>query len=462
MSSAQRLILLREKLGFSQRDLAKEFDVSHGAIAQWEAGSRPVPGPINKLLELYEGEANQGDMLALPQKIQDASAFSIRNRVTETLVHQFVQLFAGSKGVVMKFAQLLSFIELGLPEQLRNEFGDLALHGQKMPFTKVRQIVNEQLKGNPEDIFAEFSVEPMAVTSLAQVHSARLHTGEDVVIKIQNPIIKDLLDKQFRNIEFMARIATLFAKQDSSLLEDIKTRIYGECDYREEARQQMRFRNYWENDSQVVIPKVFPEYSTDCVLTSELIRGVPLKVFSRVATQNQKNEAALTVHRFIARSLFENGWLYGDAHPSNMVFLQGKVAFLDFGRIVEYTPEKLRIERQLMYHFLVEDFDKAKKMHLHLDSVRHPETFNFNELWLFLDRQQTHYMRNLNFKFTRDHLIRLAMDARQFSGRKQLKMDKWFFWAFFTHNSAFGIFADLEAEAHWRAEVMKFLKPHVS
>lgn len=470
-SPSQRLILLRERLGLSQRDLAREFQVSSGAIASWETEARPIPGPILKLLELYENDGESKNSAVLTESDETKSLQSyfrdhfslnyIKGQIARSATHQFLQLFKGSKGVVMKFAQLLSFIEIGLPETLRKELADLATQGQPVPTTKLRQVVFEELGNFPEKIFKEWSETPIAVTSLAQVHRARLNTGELVTVKVQNPEIHNILDRQFKNIEFMSRIASLFTKSDGSLLEEIRTRIYGECDYIEEAKNQMRFRNLWSDDSQIIVPKVYTEFSTKRILTSEYISGMNFIDFCSKASSVQKNDAGKIIHRFIANSTFNRGWMYADPHFSNMIFQKDKVAFVDFGRIVEYPPEKLDLERRMMYAFLNDDLATAKAIHLKLDTVINPEAFDFDELWNFLDRQQTHYMRNQNFRFSREHLIRLASDARRFSGRKSLKMDKWFFWAFFAHNSVFSLLADLHAEANWRKEVLNELQRYI-
>lgn len=476
LTPAERLVLLRKRLGLSQRDLAQEFQVSSGAIALWEKGSRPVPGPILKLLDLYEesGEASREKLheliLAQPKiSKEDKVLFGalqtylsdhlslnyVKGQVLTKFAEQLVSLFKDSKGLTMKLMQVASYIETGLPEEARSVFGDFPAHSKPSPYASVKRTIYEEFQKDPETLFAEWSPAPFAVTSLGQVHRARLKTGEQVVVKVQHPDIEKILQHQFENVRFMSRLLSLFQKADHPVIEDIKEKIVGECDYLNEAYQQKRFRNIFEDDPQVIIPKVYSEYSSKRVLTSEYIPGLSYKEFMKKASTRQKSDAGIVIHRFLARSSVQTGLLHADPHPGNYLFLDGKVAFLDFGRIVEYSGERFEAEKAFLHAFLTDNLSAAKALMIKMDSVENPETFDFPELWNFLERQQTHYMRNQNFRFTREHLQRLASDARRFSGRKQLKMNKWFFWAFFINNSGFSVLADFESEANWRHEMMK-------
>ncbi|WP_413290003.1 AarF/UbiB family protein [Bdellovibrio sp. HCB337] len=475
-SPAERLVLLRKRLNLSQRDLAQEFQVSSGAIALWEKGSRPVPGPILKLLDLYE-ESGEGSREKLQQLIlsqpeiggegkvlfgalqtflsDHLSLNYIKGQVLTKFAEQLVSLFKDSKGLTMKLMQVASYIETGLPDEARSAFGEFPDNSKPSPYSSIKEIIFEDLKMNPEDLFAEWSSTPIAVTSLGQVHRARLKSGEHVAVKIQHPDIERTLEHQFKNVRFMSRLLSLFQTSDHPIIEDIKERIQGECDYINEAYQQKRFRNVFEDDPQIVIPAVYSEYCSKRVITTEFIQGLSYKEFLKKGTPRQKSDAGVIVHRFLARSSVQTGLLHADPHPGNYIFMDGKVAFLDFGRIVEYNGERFQMEKTFLHAFLTDNLALAKSLMIKMDSIDDPENFDFPELWNFLERQQTHYMRNQNFKFSRDHLQRLASDARRFSGRKQLKMDKWFFWAFFISNSGFSVLADFESEANWRQEVMK-------
>lgn len=414
---AERLIQLRQRLGLSQREMAKEFQVSSGAIAFWEKGSRPIPGPILKLMHL----------------------------------------FRNSKGVTMKLIQLASYIETGLPEEVRDVLAEFPANSKPSPYSAIQKLFFEEFKSLPEDFFREWSATPFAVTSLGQVHKARLKSGEYVAVKIQHPDIERILQHQFKNIQFMTKLLSMFKKADHAVIDDIKERINSECDYEKEAYNQKRFRNIFEDDTKIIIPKVYSECSSKRILTTEYIPGLSFKEFLKKASPKQKSEAGIVIHRFLSRSAVQTGLLHADPHPGNVLFFDDKVVVLDFGRVVEYTGERFEIERRFLQAFLNDNLAMAKTMMIKMDSVENPEVFNFDELWIFLDRQQTHYMRNQNFKFTREHLGRLTLDARKFSGRNQLKMNKWFFWAFFISNSGFSLLADLEAEANWRTEIMRFL-----
>lgn len=485
MTPAERLILLRERLEMSQRDLAREFQVSSGAIAFWEKNERPVPGPVLKLLELYEN-SGEGKRVSpeIDQQLKELSIllgsgekhsenlltqwrnyyhdhFSlnyIKGQVLTKTLAQFLRTLRNTRGATIKAAQLLSFVDIGLPAEIRRAFGDLANHSVPMSSEKVFKVIHQELGNLPTKVFKEWSDSPIAVTSMGQVHKARLHSGELVVVKVQDPDIFRILERQFRNAEWLRRLVSFFKHSNSELLEDIKEKVFAECDYTLEAENQRRFRNIFEKDSAIVIPKVYLEYSTSKVLTTEYFKGDSYEEFLKNATQGQKDEAAKTIHRFCSVSLLVHGWMHADMHPSNFRFLNSQVVFLDYGRVIEYADARRRTECRFLDAMLNGDHRKARLLLEELDSIDKPQEFNFDELWHFIDGQQIHYMTSGKFKFSRMHLSRLAQEGRRFSGRQSLKVDKWFFWAFFIQNMAAGVFADFEAENDWRSEILFVLK----
>ncbi len=448
LTPAERLILLRKKLGLSQREMAKEFKVSNGAIALWEQGGRPVPGSVLKLLDLYEGspqdlpedlraifsknlvviEEERELLNSLQHYLSDHLSLNyIKGKILTQFVRQLIFFFRESKGLTMKLMQVASYIETGLPHEARKALAKFPQSSKPSPYKTVKRIISEDLGQSPEALFSEWSKDPLAVTSLGQVHKARLKSGRLVAVKVQHDDIQKILDKQFKSIDLMARLLTMFKQSDHPVLEDIKEKIHRECDYQAEARQQLRFKKFFEGDPQIVIPDVILEMSSKRVLVTEFIEGLSYQEFIEQGTREQKNAAGLAIHRLLARSAVQTGLIHADPHPANFIFFDGKVAVLDFGRVVEYTGERFEMERRFVHALLTENYSLAQTMIIKMDGIQDPETFNFGELWNFLERQQTHYTRNENFKFSREHLIRLAANARRFSGRRHLKIDKWFF-----------------------------------
>ncbi len=487
MAQSQRLVSLRNCLGLSQREMAEEFGVSAAAIALWENRRRPIPGPVLKLMELYEHDGGaagvyrgtaeaeveehcagfqnpvwkekEAEILArLCESVEDVrGSNSIKSRLYTTALSQFLNFFKHAQGVTMKVAHLASFIELGLPGELRKAFADMAEHAEPLPPETIAGVIRKDFGREPEELFLKWDKDPLARTSLGQVHRAQLVDGTEVVVKLQNPDIRKILENQFRKIEGLHRISLFFESGDELLLEDIKRQVLLEIDYRREAYNQRRFQNIFVNDKQVIVPRVHLEYSSDRVLTSDYIAGRSFDDFKRQSSQKERDEAAQTIHRFIAKSLMGPGWFYADPHPRNFKFLDDKVVFLDFGRIVEYDVEFLQLNRIFFKALLNEDYTLAKSLMIKMGSVEDPEKFNFEVFWSFLSLQQVHYMTNRKFKCTPDHMRRLALEARRFGGRKGLKVDKWFFWAFVYQNSVFSICADLQAESNWRSDVFAIL-----
>lgn len=252
----------------------------------------------------------------------------------------------GMKGVLMKLAQMQSYLDDSLPPAWRDALSVLQSDAPPMAPELAAEVVRGELGAEPEQVFGEWDSRPIAAASVGQVHRALTHDDRAVAVKVQYPGAEEALKGDLDNVPMFLSLAARKGDLPTSpevdlapLLAEIRTRITEESDYRREAANQQRFADYFTGHPTIRVPAVLPELSGARVLTSELFDGVR---FADVLgwTQEQRDLAGETVFRFVFHSVFRMGVYNGDPHPGNYLFGQdGEVCFLDFGLCRAVEPE---------------------------------------------------------------------------------------------------------------------------
>ncbi len=428
----QRLLALREQLGMTQRELATEFNVTAGAVAQWESGERTVPGPVLKLLELYELELqpdrgqergpgpalptgwlrrNGGAALASalwlalrPLLSFEESALAARTRLA--LARRFVRLFSELKGLSMKLGQMVSYMDFALPPAEAEVLASLEAPLQPMPSEEVASVVRQELGKLPGQLFAVWTHAPLATASIGQVHRARLASGEDVVVKIQYPKMAEALKTDLANVRRLDALLSLLwrGQQHGVIFEEVGERIRDECNYVNEARWQERFREHFAGHATIVIPEVVRRLSSARVLTTRFHSGEPLRTFAAGATPQQRERAALAILGFHWEAVFRIGALHADPHPGNLLFAQnGRIAFVDYGRVQELTPRFVGQWKRLIRATLERDREGAARVCLEMGTIPEPERFHFDYLYRFMAQFYRPFLTE-TFRFTPGYL----------------------------------------------------------
>ena len=217
-----------------------------------------------------------------------------------------------------------------------------------MPWREVRSLIETEL-GRPLDrVFTSVSQTPLAAASIAQVHAAKLRSGEDVVIKVQKIGVQDSLQADLDLLYGVVRVLELVGLATSELTDVVSTlrdAIFEETDFLKEAQRTTQFREFLDRAGgladQVTVPKVYPQASSRRVLTLERLYGVPMTDLDVVKQFVPEPELALIVAlNTWVLSVLTNEWFHADVHAGNLLVLRdGRIAFIDFG-IVGSIPEK--------------------------------------------------------------------------------------------------------------------------
>ena len=242
----------------------------------------------------------------------------------------------------IKIGQSLSTRADLIPLEYVEELGQL--QDKVPPFSSEYAIaVIEEELGKPiYTLFRDFESIPLAAASLGQVHKARLHTGEDVVVKVQRPSLEQLFNLDFEILHRLVRFLNRFFSQVrkynlEAIYREFFEILYLEIDYIHEGKNADRFRVNFQNHGQVIVPKIYWQYTTKKVLTLEYLPGI--KIDDRASLEashiNTKSVIQLGITCYL-KQLLEDGFFQSDPHPGNMaVSPRGEIIFYDFGTMTE-------------------------------------------------------------------------------------------------------------------------------
>ncbi|MEK6607371.1 MAG: AarF/ABC1/UbiB kinase family protein [Myxococcota bacterium] len=365
------------------------------------------------------------------------------------------------KGALMKLGQIASFMEEVVPRTYREQLRKLQAHAPPMDYEFVARVIRDELGGEPEELFREFSREPIASASIGQVHRARLHDGTEVAVKVQYPGVDEAIRADLENAGmlvamFQAVTPTIDA---APIVEELRSRLLEELDYRQEADHQELFARLHAGNPRVVVPRVFRERSSGRVLTSEFLRGQSFYDFVAGASAEEKRSAVLTLRTFVFDSIWDHFVFNGDPHPGNYLFLgDGRVGFLDFGCCKRFTREFIDGIREMVRLYLVGDregyFREAGRMRFYLPGA----DVDSDWLWDFGKWFVEPILEDAPFEFTRDYCRKALEKAFGPSMRKMNLPPDYLLLCriMFGLNS---IMAQLGAHENWRRLSLRYYFP---
>ncbi|WP_082027699.1 ABC1 kinase family protein [Isoalcanivorax pacificus] len=248
----------------------------------------------------------------------------------------------------IKLGQFIASSPSLFPDEYVEEFQKCLDKTPALPFRFIRDTVEAELGRPLEDVYAWVDPQPLASASIAQVHAARLHNGDDVVIKVQKPNVRNVLLTDFNFLYFAARVVEMLTpglsrSAVSGVVEELQGSMLEECDFRQEADNLERFNEFLNmtQNTRAVAPTPYREFSTARVLTMERFFGVPLTNLE-ILRQHVPDpaETLITALNTWFSSLMLCDFFHADVHAGNLMLLRdGRIGFIDFGMVGHMRKE---------------------------------------------------------------------------------------------------------------------------
>lgn len=242
----------------------------------------------------------------------------------------------------IKFGQILSNRPDLLPAELITQLEKLQDGVPPVRGVVAVSLIESELNNKIDELFESFSIEPLASASIAQVHKGTLKTGEEIVVKVQRPNIKELITSDLKAMYYVAdilnrRVPEVRNFDPVGLVKMFDESITKEMDFVHESINLQRFANNYKKDdnyhAEIYLPKVYQEFTSEKILTLEHIKGIKISNYEKIEQGgfDRKLIATRLINTYF-KQVFEHGFFHADPHPGNIFVLPGNViCFIDYG-----------------------------------------------------------------------------------------------------------------------------------
>jgi ubiquinone biosynthesis protein len=307
----------------------------------------------------------------------------------------------------IKLGQILSTRPDLIGQDMADEFAKLQSDSPFVPFEAIRSRLVETFgsAAHVDELFASINETPLAAASMAQVHTATLHDGTEVVLKVLRPGIEDLIESDMEVIAALAEFTEAhFVEQGYSptaVVREFRNELEKEIDLLHEAKSTRRLHRQFEDDANIHFPRVFLEQSTHKVLCLERVKGQLLSRtdVTRLDAETRRNIVA-NGSEAVFRMCLRNGFFHADPHPGNLFILEGgAICFIDCGMTGHVESRTAEHLADLIKSVIDGNLDRAIRSTLSLagaDPVLEADRAFRLDAWEFISRFQVDDLAELD------------------------------------------------------------------
>lgn len=237
----------------------------------------------------------------------------------------------------VKADQILSMRSEILPESFCRELAKLRTDVEPMDRATMLQTLRDEYEQPIEELFDAIDDVPLGSASVAQVHKARLITGELVAVKVQRPHVREIMAQDISIMRSLARRAARFMADDQfldlqSVVQELWQSFVEETDFMVEARSLAEFRRNNVGVRYVECPKPYPELCTPHVVVMDYMEGIPIDDLAELRRQGyDPDEIGTKLVDNYTKQMLDDGFFHADPHPGNLYIRDGKIVYLDLG-----------------------------------------------------------------------------------------------------------------------------------
>jgi ubiquinone biosynthesis protein len=276
----------------------------------------------------------------------------------------------------IKLGQILSLRSDILPKIYTEELAQLQTRALPLPAEKIRAEMEESFGSPLDTLFREFDPEPIASASIAQVHRCVTVNGTSLAVKVRRPGITRLVETDLEILRDLAVLAeryipSLKIYSPVKMVDEFSRSIRMELDFLHEGRAFDLFRKSFAEEDDIVIPRIYWDYTNSRVLSMQYIRGATVGEYSAAGPgrEEARHIADMGV-RYILTQIFEFGFFNADPHPGNFIITpEGRLAPVDFGMVGFIDREMKGALFSLLEGFLRRDPNKIVQTFLRMDII---------------------------------------------------------------------------------------------
>ena len=273
--------------------------------------------------------------------------------------------------IFVKFGQILSTRQDLLPDDISAELALLQDRVPAFPGSQAKAIIEKAYGKSVDDVFMEFSEQPLASASIAQVHAAKLLDGKDVIVKVVRPGIEKAIKRDIGLLYFIARLASRYWSEGKRLrpievVSEYERTILDELDLGREAASASQLRRNFNDSDLLYVPEVYWPYIKNNVMVMERISGIPISNVELLKAEgiDLKRLSEHGVEIFFTQ-VFSHNFFHADMHPGNIfVSPEGQYIAVDFGIMGTLNVEDQRYLAENFLAFFNRDYRRVAELHV--------------------------------------------------------------------------------------------------
>ena len=360
----------------------------------------------------------------------------------------------------IKIGQILSTRQELIPEEYIIELSKLQDNVKSDKFEDIAKVFYDEFNKNIEEEFLYINTVPIASASIAQVYRGILKNGQDVVIKIQRPNIKEIMSLDF---DILLNLSERFFKvfkenviNPKEILLEIRSSMEKELNFIYEANNLKKFRELNEDILCVYEPFVVDEYTSERVITQENIEG--FKINDKVILNKlgyDKDDIAKKLTLLYFKQVLKDGFFHGDPHPGNLLIYNKKICFIDFGIVGVLSKERQEELNNAIVAIANEDIDKLTDfvMNIGIKTGKIDREQLYKDIDYMFKNYYTTSLKNIKISLLFQEIFEVAK-------RNNLKLSSDFTMLVRTMIMVEGLVAELSPELNIINLVIPYVKEH--
>ena len=351
---------LTDELAHESADDAGETDDT-GKAAGANAQSSETIGIFGARKDTFSARyhlTRRGKFRRLAQIAQIANKFDVIHGLTPVKMRLMLEALGPTFD---KVRQLLSMRSEILPQSFCDELSKLRADADPMPYSTVLQVLEDDYGRLVVESFDHFDPTPLGPASLAQVHRAKLLTGEDVAIKVQRPGVRETMAQDVSIMRTIAGIATKTMRSAqvvdlSGVVEELWDTFESETDFLIETRNLAEFKRFCERYKYMDCPKPYAELCTEHVVVMDYVEGISVSHPGRLvdAGYDLKEIGTKLVDNY-ATQILDDGFFHADPHPGNIIIRGGQIVLIDLGMTGRLDQRTRAVLKEMIFAVAKQD-----------------------------------------------------------------------------------------------------------